>query len=145
MPDQEPCVFCRIRDGLLPAALVLEGEHTLAFLDKTPLFHGHTLLIPRAHVATLPELPPDVLHEMMLDAQRLCRAVELGMKAQGTFVAINNRVSQTVPHLHLHVVPRSRGDGLRGFFWPRHKYNSSAEMDSAAAAIRAALNAIELS
>jgi histidine triad (HIT) family protein len=133
------CVFCQIVDGERPAHVVLESEHALAFLDARPLFLGHCLLVPRAHYATLGDLPPALVSELFLDTQRLAGAVEEAMEADGTFVAMNNRVSQSVPHLHVHVVPRRRKDGLRGFFWPRQRYESDEEMAKVASLIRAAL------
>ena len=136
VPD---CVFCQIVTGEIAAHVVLEEERTMAFLDARPVFPGHCLLVPRAHYETLADLPADLVEPVFATAQRLARAVEAGMGADGTFVAINNRVSQSVPHLHVHVVPRRRKDGLRGFFWPRQKYESDEAMVAAAAAIRAAL------
>ena len=111
----------------------------MAFLDVRPVFPGHCLLVPRAHHETLADLPPALVEPVFASAQRLARAVEGGMGADGTFVAINNRVSQSVPHLHVHVVPRRRKDGLRGFFWPRQKYESEEAMRDTADAVRAAL------
>jgi histidine triad (HIT) family protein len=119
---KDTCLFCRIAKGEVKAAVVYEDEHTLAFLDHRPLFPGHCLLIPREHFETLPELPPDKVEPLFSRARRLAGVVETALEAEGTFVAINNRVSQSVPHLHVHVVPRRKGDGLRGFFWPRGKY-----------------------
>jgi histidine triad (HIT) family protein len=133
------CRFCAIAEGRDRADLVLEDDRALAFLDHRPLFPGHVLLVPRAHRATLAELSRAEVGPLFERAQRLAVAVERAMDAQGTFVAINNRVSQSVPHLHVHVVPRRRGDGLRGFFWPRHRYADDAERARVAAAIRAAL------
>ena len=133
------CVFCAIVAGETPAHVVLDDDDFLAFLDIRPLFHGHVLLIPREHVETLPDLPAGALEPLFGTAQRLCRAVETALGAQGTFVAMNNVVSQSVPHLHVHVVPRRRKDGLRGFFWPRTSYADPAEMDAVAARIAAAL------
>jgi histidine triad (HIT) family protein len=134
------CPFCRIAQGDADQALVvLEDEATLAFLDHRPLFPGHALLIPRDHVETLPDLPDALLPELFSNARLLARAMEEGMGAEGSFVAINNRVSQSVPHLHVHVVPRNRKDGLRGFFWPRTKYASDEEAAEVASRIRAAL------
>ncbi|MDP8936564.1 MAG: HIT family protein [Actinomycetota bacterium] len=133
------CLFCRIVSGNADAAVVLEDEDTIAFLDHRPLFPGHCLLVPRAHHQTLADLPPDLVGPLFEAAQRLARAVEAAMEADGTFVALNNRVSQSVPHLHVHVVPRRRKDGLRGFFWPRHPYATDAEMERVAALVRAAL------
>jgi histidine triad (HIT) family protein len=133
------CVFCRIISGETAAHTVLDEEKTMAFLDARPVFPGHCLLVPRAHHETLADLPPELVEPVFATAQRLARAVEAGMGADGTFVAINNRVSQSVPHLHVHVVPRRRKDGLRGFFWPRQKYESDDAMEAAATAVRAAL------
>jgi len=138
---QVDCVFCRIVAGEVPAHVVLEEEQVMAFLDARPVFPGHCLLVPREHHETLTDLPPDLIAPVFTAAQRLAGAVESGMGADGTFVAINNRVSQSVPHLHVHVVPRRRKDGLRGFFWPRQKYESEDAMEAAAAAVRGALEA----
>jgi len=132
-------VFCQIVLGERPAHVVLKSEHALAFLDARPVFPGHTLLVPRDHHETLGDLPAPLVGELFADAQRLAIAVEEGMDADGTFVAVNNRVSQSVPHLHVHVVPRRRKDGLRGFFWPRQKYESDEEMEAVAARIRGVL------
>ena len=122
------CLFCAIVAGDQPAAMVLEEEHLVAFLDIRPVFKGHTLLVPRRHVGTLPELPPELRDPVLETTQRLSAAVVTALGAQGSFVAVNNVVSQSVPHLHVHVVPRTRGDGLRGFFWPRTKYADDQEM-----------------
>ena len=116
------CVFCGIVAGEVPAELVLETDDLVAFLDTRPVFKGHVLLVPRAHVETLPDLPAGLRDPFLAQAQALATAVKDALGAQGSFVAINNTVSQSVPHLHLHVVPRTKGDGLRGFFWPRTKY-----------------------
>ena len=116
------CVFCQIISGEVPGHIVLETDDLVAFLDARPVFKGHVLLAPRQHVETLPDLPAELRDGFMEAAQRLATAVKDGLGAQGSFVAINNTVSQSVPHLHLHVVPRTKGDGLRGFFWPRTKY-----------------------
>lgn len=116
--------------------MVHEDERSVAFLDHRPLFPGHVLLVPRVHVETLPELPPDGVQPLFATAQKLCVAVEAAMNATGTFVAINNRVSQSVPHLHVHVVPRRPKDGLRGFFWPRGKYRDPDEMESVRVSLR---------
>jgi histidine triad (HIT) family protein len=134
------CVFCDIVAGDVPAHLVAADDDTVAFLDTRPVFPGHVLLVPRDHHETLAGLPPALIGPLFAAAQRLARAVEAGMDAHGTFVAINNAVSQSVPHLHVHVVPRRRKDGLRGFFWPRQRYTDDAEMASVAARIRAALD-----
>jgi histidine triad (HIT) family protein len=133
------CLFCSIVAGDTPAAIVGEDEHTVAFLDIRPLFHGHVLLVPRAHVVTLPDLPADLVSPFFTRAQALARAVQAAMGSKGTFVAMNNVVSQSVPHLHAHVVPRNPKDGLRGFFWPRTKYADAAEMQAVAARISAEL------
>ena len=116
------CVFCQIISGEVPAELVLETDDFVGFLDTRPVFKGHVLLVPREHVDTLPDLPAALRDGFLAAAQRLATAVTTGLGAQGSFVAMNNVVSQSVPHLHLHVVPRTKGDGLRGFFWPRTKY-----------------------
>jgi histidine triad (HIT) family protein len=133
------CLFCRIVSGELPATVVYEDENSLAFLDHRPLFHGHTLLVPREHVETLADLPATLVEPYFQAAQLLTRAVQSAMDAEGTFVAMNNRVSQSVPHLHVHVVPRRRKDGLKGFFWPRTKYKDAAEMKAVQSKILAAL------
>lgn len=141
-PDGEPtdptCVFCSIVRGDTPANIVAETAHTVAFLDRRPLFPGHTLLVPRAHYVTLPDLPPHLLAPLFGEAQRLAAAMPVAFDAAGSFVAINNVVSQSVAHLHVHVVPRTRGDGLRGFFWPRQRY-ADGEAAECAASIRAVL------
>jgi histidine triad (HIT) family protein len=135
--SEAECAFCRIARGEADDALVvLEDGATLAFLDHRPLFPGHALLIPRAHVETLPDLSDELLPELFSNARLLARAMEEGLGADGSFVAINNRVSQSVPHLHVHVAPRRRKDGLRGFFWPRHKYESDEQAAEVAATLR---------
>lgn len=126
---EENCLFCRIVSGEVPAVVVFEDENTLAFLDHRPLFPGHTLLVPREHYETLTDLPAKLVGPLFENAQLLSRAVELAMEAEGTFVAMNNRVSQSVPHLHIHIVPRRRKDGLKGFFWPRTKYKTQEEIE----------------
>jgi histidine triad (HIT) family protein len=135
------CIFCAIVAGDRPAAVVLDEEHLVAFLDVRPLFKGHALLVPRRHVETLPDLPAALRDPFLEGAQRLSRAMTTALAAQGSFVAMNNTVSQSVPHLHLHVVPRTKGDGLRGFFWPRAKYADEDEMDAYAGRLRSALTA----
>jgi histidine triad (HIT) family protein len=130
------CIFCQIVLGQRPAHVVLESGLAVAFLDARPLFPGHSLLVPRDHHETLGDLPALLVSELFADGQRLVRAVEKAMGADGSFVAMNNRVSQSVPHFHVHVVPRRRKDGLRGFFWPRQKYESEAAMAAVAARIR---------
>jgi histidine triad (HIT) family protein len=133
------CAFCDIVDGRTFAHTVLDEDFVLGFLDARPVFKGHTLLVPRIHVDTLPDLPAELLPELMGAAQRMAAAVVEGLGAQGSFVAVNNVVSQSVPHLHVHVVPRTKGDGLRGFFWPRTKYASDDEAAEYAARLAAAL------
>lgn len=135
------CTFCGILAGELPAHVVLDDEVALAFLDVRPLFPGHVLVVPRAHVETLPDLPHDQVGPYFERVQRLSVAVRDAMGAAGTFVAMNNAVSQSVPHLHTHVVPRTKGDGLRGFFWPRTRYDDDAHMAEVAARIAVALRA----
>jgi histidine triad (HIT) family protein len=134
------CLFCEIASGAREAALVWSDEQTVAFLDHRPLFPGHVLLIPRAHTATLADLPGADAGHFLQTIQKLERAVEAAMQADGTFIAVNNRVSQSVPHLHVHIVPRRKGDGLKGFFWPRHPYRDDSEMESVAARIRNAVS-----
>src|SRR3954451_12508012 len=133
------CLFCAIVAGTEAAHVVLETEETLAFLDTRPLFPGHTLLVPKAHHETLMDLPEALIQPFFTAAQRLAGAMETAFGAAGSFVAINNRVSQSVAHLHTHVVPRNRKDGLRGFFWPRTKYGSWDEADAAAEQLRSVL------
>ncbi|HET7735805.1 MAG TPA: HIT family protein [Nocardioidaceae bacterium] len=116
------CLFCDIAAGEVEAHVVLEDEHLVGFLDHRPVFKGHVLLVPRVHVVTLPDLPAELRDPFLAAGQRLATAMVEGLGAQGSFVAMNNTVSQSVPHLHLHVVPRTKGDGLRGFFWPRTRY-----------------------
>jgi histidine triad (HIT) family protein len=133
------CPFCDIVTGAVPATIVLDEPDVVAFLDIRPVFPGHVLLVPRAHHETLLDLPSALLEPVFVAAQRLAAAIEVALGAQGTFVAMNNRVSQSVPHLHVHVVPRTKGDGLRGFFWPRVKYESDDERESYGARLRDAL------
>ncbi len=132
------CVFCSIASGELEADRVLEDDVIVAFLDRRPLFKGHVLLVPREHVVTLPDLPAALRDPFLAAGQRLAAAMVDALGAQGSFVAMNNTVSQSVPHLHLHVVPRTKGDGLRGFFWPRTKY-ADGEAGEYAARLRAVL------
>ena len=133
------CAFCGIVAGELPAHVVLDDDDHLAFLDLRPVFEGHVLLVPRAHHETLTDLPVERVGPLFERARLLAAAVRDGLGAQGTFVAMNNAVSQSVPHLHVHVVPRTKGDGLRGFFWPRTTYDSDDAMAGVAERIRAAL------
>jgi histidine triad (HIT) family protein len=127
--------------GLVPAWTVLADDSVVAFLDARPVFKGHVLVAPRAHVPTLPDLPDDQIAPFFRQVQRVSAALPEALGCQGTFVATNNVVSQSVPHLHVHVVPRTKGDGLRGFFWPRQKYESDAEAEQYAGLIRSALAA----
>jgi histidine triad (HIT) family protein len=133
------CLFCSIIAGSTSAHVVLETPEVVGFLDVRPVFKGHTLLVPREHVATLVELPDELMVPLFGAARSLAAAVRTAFDAQGSFVAVNNVVSQSVPHLHIHVVPRTKGDGLRGFFWPRTKYADDAEAAEYAGKLRAAL------
>jgi histidine triad (HIT) family protein len=133
------CAFCRIVSEEQPAHTVLEDDDVLAFLDHRPLFPGHVLVIPRAHHETLADLPADAVAPLFGSTRLLSRAVEEAMSAEGSFVAINNKVSQSVPHLHVHVVPRRKGDGLRGFFWPRQRYDGIEAMAETQRKVRAAV------
>ena len=137
------CTFCKIIRSELPAERIVETESAIAFLDARPLFPGHVLVVPRTHAETLTDLEAAAIGPFFTLVQRVARAVEAGMKADGTFVAMNNRVSQSVPHLHVHVVPRKKKDGLRGFFWPRHAYGSAEEMRAVGDAIRACFEETE--
>jgi len=134
------CLFCRIAAGEVASHIVYEDEGFLAFLDHRPLFPGHALLIPREHVETVFDAPPELLANLALATQRLSVAIRDAMEAEGIFNAVNNVVSQSVPHLHVHVVPRRRKDGLRGFFWPRTKYASDEEATSYASRVGNALD-----
>jgi histidine triad (HIT) family protein len=125
----DECLFCRIVAGELPASLVFEDAESVAFLDTRPLFPGHLLLIPKAHYETLADLPEKLVTSLFLNTQQLATVVKETMEAEGTFVAMNNVVSQSVPHFHVHIVPRKRKDGLKGFFWPRRKYENADEQE----------------
>lgn len=133
------CLFCQIVSGEVPASIVFQDDFALAFLDHRPLFPGHCLLIPKAHVETLGELPASAVAPLFGTAQLLSGAIERGLEAEGTFVAINNKVSQSVPHLHVHLVPRRRKDGLKGFFWPRGKYNDAEHIERVRLALEKAI------
>lgn len=137
------CVFCAIANHEEATRVVLEDAKTIAFLDRRPLFPGHTLLVPKAHFETLSELPSNLLLPLFSNVQLLSSAVTEATRSDGTFVAINNRVSQSVPHLHVHIVPRRRGDGMKGFFWPRHPYASAEAAAEMEKAIRSALDHIK--
>ena len=132
-------MFCRIINGSVSAPVVFEDDQTVAFLDHRPLFPGHCLIVPKRHIETLSDLPANLVGPFFKRVQLLARAVESALAADGTFVAMNNRVSQSVPHLHVHVVPRRRKDGLKGFFWPRYKYKSEEEELAVKMAIKAAI------
>jgi histidine triad (HIT) family protein len=134
------CVFCAIVAGSAPAHIVVESPDVVAFLDARPVFKGHLLVVPREHFVTLPELPTPLLTALFVVVQRCATAVVDGLGAQGSWIAENNIVSQAVPHVHVHVVPRTKGDGLRGFFWPRQKYASEAEMADYAERLRTVLS-----
>jgi histidine triad (HIT) family protein len=133
------CIFCEIARGVVLAQVVFEDDHSIGFLDSRPLFPGHVLLIPRDHIETMADLPDELTGPLFSNARVIARVMESALEAEGSFVAVNNRVSQSVPHLHIHVVPRRKGDGLKGFFWPRQKYKSEAEMESVAELLRSAL------
>jgi histidine triad (HIT) family protein len=132
---EKPCTFCQIAAGLIPAAMVLDEPNVLAFLDVSPVFAGHVLVIPRIHYNTLIDLPVEAVTDVFQAAQRVAHGVKDALGADGTWVSMNNTVSQSVPHLHVHVIPRKRKDGLRGFYWPRQKYASTDEMLAMAEAI----------
>ena len=138
MPSAD-CVFCGIVAGEVAANVVFEDEHSLAFLDDRPLFPGHSLLVPREHHEAIWDLPEDQVGPLFANARTLSVAIREAMGAQGAFVAMNNIVSQSVPHFHVHVVPRNPKDGLRGFFWPRQKYEGDEHAVDTAAAIREGL------
>ncbi|HUQ39916.1 MAG TPA: HIT family protein [Acidimicrobiales bacterium] len=138
-----PCTVCALAAGERTAEIVLDEPGVLAFLDVSPLFVGHVLVVPRAHHETLPDLPVALVGELFGAVQRVAAALPAAMEGDGSFVAINNVVSQSVPHLHVHVVPRRRKDGLRGFFWPRTTYGSPAAMADVAETIRRALRKID--
>ncbi len=133
------CVFCQVVAGEVVAHEVLRDDVAVAFLDRRPVFKGHVLVVPVHHVETLPDLAPGDVGPLFERVRRVAAAVTAALDAHGTFVAMNNGVSQSVPHLHVHVVPRRRKDGLKGFFWPRTRYVDDDEMAAVAAAVRAAV------
>jgi histidine triad (HIT) family protein len=137
--ERTTCAFCQIIRGEETASIVFDDSLSLAFLDHRPLFPGHCLLVPRAHYETLTDLPASLIGPLFQNAQLLERAIEEGLAADGTFVAINNRVSQSVPHLHIHLVPRHHKDGLKGFFWPRQRYQDEAHIRQVQETLRAAI------
>lgn len=134
-----PCLFCEIVTGEVSALIVFQDDISLALLDHRPLFPGHCLLIPKNHYETLSDLPEELVGPFFKNVQLLARAVELALDAEGSFVAMNNRISQSVPHLHVHIVPRKKKDGLKGFFWPRNKYKDENEMLEVQKLIQAAI------
>lgn len=136
----KPCLFCRIASRGVESFCVFEDSSAVGFLDHRPLFPGHVLLVPRSHHETLADLPEARILPFFGAVKLLTRAVEIAMEADGSLVAVNNRVSQSVPHLHVHIIPRRRKDGLRGFFWPRHPYPDEEEMGRVQEAIRAAVS-----
>ena len=133
------CAFCQIAHKEVESPIVFEDDTSLAFLDHRPLFVGHCVLIPKRHHETLLDLPEELIRSFFANTQLITRAVEEAVGAEGSFVAINNRVSQSVPHLHVHIVPRRKGDGLKGFFWPRQRYKDIAEIKNTQEAIRAVI------
>jgi histidine triad (HIT) family protein len=137
--NETTCMFCKIIRSEEKAPVVYEDDTCLAFLDRRPLFPGHCLLVPKGHYETLADLPASLVAPLFQSAQLLERAIEEGLQADGTFVAINNRVSQSVPHLHIHLVPRHRKDGLKGFFWPRQRYKDEADLLRMQEALRSAI------
>lgn len=137
------CLFCGIVNSEISASIVFQDDISLAFLDHRPLFPGHCLLIPKNHFETLSDLPRELVGPFFTNVQLVARAVELALEAEGSFVAMNNRVSQSVPHLHVHVVPRKKKDGLKGFFWPRTKYKDESDLAAIRKLIQAALTEIK--
>lgn len=137
------CLFCGIVSSEVSASVVFDDDISIAFLDHRPLFPGHCLLLPRNHFETLSDLPPDLVGPFFKNVQLLSRAVELAVAAEGSFVAMNNRVSQSVPHLHVHIVPRRKKDGLKGFFWPRSKYGGEVEILEVQKSIQSAIAVIQ--
>jgi histidine triad (HIT) family protein len=137
------CVFCKVINGDVAANIVFEDSLSVAFLDHRPLFPGHCLLVPKEHIETLGDLPKKLIAPLFSNVQLLSQAVEQALAAEGSFVAMNNRVSQSVPHLHVHIVPRRRKDGLKGFFWPRNKYQSDEEIEMVQKAIRSAVETLQ--
>jgi histidine triad (HIT) family protein len=139
------CLFCGIVNGEVSASVVFKDDISIAFLDDRPLFPGHCLLIPKNHFETLNDLPPELVGPFFKNVQLLARAIELALEAEGSFVAMNNRISQSVPHVHVHIVPRRKKDGLKGFFWPRNKYESKDELLKVQKSIQAAIATIQKS
>ncbi len=137
------CLFCGIISGEVSATIVFQDDISLAFLDHRPLFPGHCLLVPKEHFETLSDLRSSLVEPFFKNVQLLSRAVEVALEAEGSFVAMNNRVSQSVPHLHVHIVPRRKKDGLKGFFWPRNKYKNQDEVIEVQKSIQAAIAAMQ--
>ena len=142
LEKKEDCKFCKIINGE-EAHIVFEDKDSLAFLDDRPLFPGHTLLLPRAHYETLVDLPSHLIQPLFKNAQLLSYAIREALRAEGTFIAINNRISQSVPHLHIHIVPRRKDDGLKGFFWPRHSYRNKEHIQKVKEEIRSVIERIK--
>ena len=141
--DSQTCAFCRIIRGEETVAIVFEDSISLAFLDRRPLFPGHCLLVPKGHYETLVDLPAWLVGPLFQNAQLLERAIEEGLQADGTFIAINNHVSQSVPHMHVHLVPRHQKDGLKGFFWPRQRYRDEDAILQVQETLRSAIARIQ--
>jgi histidine triad (HIT) family protein len=135
VPASGPCIFCRIIRGEAEAHFIHRDGDTVSFLDSNPLFPGHVLVVPRSHHVTLPDLPPELLAPLFGHARRIARAMEEALGMDGSFLAVNNRVSQSVHHLHVHVIPRRKGDGMKGFFRPRHDYADESERDAVTKAL----------
>jgi histidine triad (HIT) family protein len=140
---EENCTFCNIVRGAVPCFKVFEDDISLAFLDHRPLFAGHSLFIVKSHMETLFDLPDSLVGAVFTNVRLLSQAVMQGMEAEGAFVAINNRVSQSVPHFHVHIVPRRKRDGLKGFFWPRRAYKDDQEIEATLRALRSAIAALQ--
>jgi histidine triad (HIT) family protein len=134
------CIFCKIIKGDAEGYIVFEDDISIAFLDVRPLNPGHCLLVPREHYETLMDIPDELIGPLFKNAKLISKAIEVGLEAQGIFVGINNRVSQSVPHLHIHIVPRNRGDNLKGFFWPRYPYKDRETILDIQNRIRGAIN-----
>ncbi|MGC8716956.1 MAG: HIT family protein [bacterium] len=137
--DSTDCVFCRIIRGEEKAYIVFEDDSSITFLDIRPLFPGHCLVVPKQHYETLADLPDDSIEKIFKNAKLVSQAVEIALKADGSFIGINNKVSQSVPHLHIHIIPRKRGDGLKGFFWPRTRYKDEKELLEIQSMIKASI------
>jgi histidine triad (HIT) family protein len=138
----QSCIFCRIIAGEIPAHTIFEDDVSIVFLDNGPLFPGHCLVCPKQHIETLPDLPANLIQPLFATAQLIAKAVETGLQAEGSFIAVNNKISQSVPHLHVHVVPRRKKDGLKGFFWPRQPYRGDEEKEAVQKALKQAVEAL---